>query len=166
MIAMSPTITLTGTLKFSLKKFIIGGHLTHSTFTGPGELLLAPHGLGDIVVLHLTSPTAQAIQPSESEQRRAHNFLRDGTAPSTSTSSEKEEPAGVWTVAKDGYLASTQGVTKDYVSQGVGKGIFSGEGWFVYRVGGVGVVWITSFGAIVRKDVSSFPVFSLLVYCV
>lgn len=65
-------------------------------------------------------------------------------------------------MARDGYLASTQGVSKEYVSQGVGKGIFSGEGWFVYKIGGVGIVWITSFGAVVRKDVSVIA-FSLFV---
>lgn len=131
MIAMSPTISLKGAIKFSLKKMLIGGEMAHSTFTGPGELLLAPNSLGDVIVLRIESTPA----PAQSSQSSAS--------------------AQQWTVARDGFLASTQGVVKDYKAQGVGKGMFSGEGWFVYRIGGMGLVWITSFGAIVRKHVSN-----------
>ena len=119
---MSPTITLKGALKFTMKKLIIGGEMSHSTYTGPGELLLAPHSLGDVTTLRIGDKAA--------------------------TGHSK------WTVARDGYLASTQGVVKEYKSQGIGKGIFSGEGFFVYKMTGVGIVWLTSFGAIIRKDVS------------
>lgn len=54
MIAMSPTITLKGSLKFSMKKLIAGGEMSNSRFTGPGELLLAPAALGDIASLRLS----------------------------------------------------------------------------------------------------------------
>ncbi|KAJ5922196.1 hypothetical protein N7516_009899 [Penicillium verrucosum] len=50
MISMSPTITLRGSISFTLKKFLIGGSMTMSHYTGPGELLLAPPMLGDIIV--------------------------------------------------------------------------------------------------------------------
>ncbi|QQK48156.1 Mitochondrial biogenesis protein AIM24 [Penicillium digitatum] len=50
MISMSPTITLRGRITFTLKKFLIGGSMTASHYTGPGELLLAPPILGDIIV--------------------------------------------------------------------------------------------------------------------
>jgi len=120
---MSPTISLRGALKFSLKKMLIGGEMAHSTYTGPGELLLAPHSLGDITVLRIENADAGSAS---------------------------------WTVARDGFLACTQGVVKEYKAQGVGKGMFSGEGWFVFRMSGMGLVWLTSFGAIVRKDVSLF----------
>jgi uncharacterized protein (AIM24 family) len=116
MIAMSPTVTLKGSVHLTLKKLIAGGHITHSTFTGPGEVLLAPPMLGDITVVSLSG-----------EQQ--------------------------WSVGKDAFLACTQGVTKDYKRQGIGKAIFSGEGLFVYKISGTGIIWITSFGAIVRKDV-------------
>ena len=53
MIAMSPTITMKGEIKFSMKKLISGAHMSMSTFTGPGELLLAPPFIGDIVALPL-----------------------------------------------------------------------------------------------------------------
>ncbi|KAG6004583.1 hypothetical protein E4U21_000917 [Claviceps maximensis] len=57
-----------------------------------------------------------------------------------------------WIVGHDAFLAATQGVIKDHKRQGLGKAIFSGEGLFVYRMSGTGIMWITSFGAIIRKD--------------
>lgn len=114
---MSPSVTLKGQVKFSLKKMIAGGEMTQSTFTGPGELLLAPAALGDIVPIRL-----------------------DGQQ--------------TWSVGKDAMLAITQGVQKDYKSQGLGKAMFSGEGLFVYKVSGQGILFVTSLGAIIQKNVS------------
>lgn len=115
MVAMSPTITLKGNVKFSVKKIIAGGELASSTYTGPGELILAPASLGDITSIRLSG---------------------------------KEQ----WSVGHDAYLASTQAVVKDYKRQGLGKAIFSGEGLFVYKMSGTGLLWVSSFGAIIRKD--------------
>ncbi|EXJ95760.1 hypothetical protein A1O1_00884 [Capronia coronata CBS 617.96] len=115
MIAMSPSITLKGAVKFSMKKLLIGGEMTHSTFTGPGELLLAPSSLGDISILHLGG-------------------------------------SDTWSVGRDAFLACTQGVIKEYKSQGIGKAMFSGEGLFVYKMSGRGLLWISTFGAILKKD--------------
>ena len=114
---MSPTVTLKGEIKFSLKKLVAGGHLASSTFTGPGELLLAPPSIGDITCIRLTG--------------NEH-----------------------WSVGKDAFLACTERVHKDYKAQGIGKAMFSGEGWFTYKISGSGILWITSLGAIIRKDVS------------
>ena len=113
---MTPTITLKGTVKFSMKKLIAGGEMAHSTFTGPGELLLAPASLGDVTNIRL----------SGDEQ---------------------------WSVGRDAFLACTQGIVKEYKRQGLGKAMFSGEGLFVYKMSGIGILWITSLGAIIRKDV-------------
>lgn len=115
MIAMTPTVTLKGSIKFSFKKMIAGANITHSTLTGPGEVLLAPYMLGDITNIRL--------------------------------SGEEE-----WSVGKDAFLACTQGVTKELKRQGIGKAIFSGEGLFVFKVSGTGIMWINSFGAVIRKD--------------
>jgi uncharacterized protein (AIM24 family) len=119
MIAMSPTVTLKGTMKFSLKKALIGGDMTKSSYTGPGELLLAPSSIGDITIIKLGGH----------EQ---------------------------WSVGKDAFLACTQGIVTEYKSQGIGKAMFSGEGLFVYKISGQGILWCTSFGAIIRKDVSLY----------
>ncbi|CAK3737668.1 Hypothetical predicted protein [Lecanosticta acicola] len=116
MIAMSPTITVKGNFKFSMKKLLARGEMSHSHFTGPGELLLAPFALGDVTNIRL------------------------------------QEGAGTWSVGKDAFLACTQGVTKDYQAQQLSKAIFSGEGLFIYKIGGVGICWIQSMGAIIRKD--------------
>jgi uncharacterized protein (AIM24 family) len=117
MIAMSPTVTLKGTVKFSMKKLIAGGEMSHSTFTGPGELLLAPASLGDITNIKLSGDDQ-------------------------------------WSVGKDAFLSCTQGIVKEYKRQGIGKAMFSGEGLFIYKMSGNGLLWITSLGAIIRKDVS------------
>jgi uncharacterized protein (AIM24 family) len=117
MIAMSPTVTLKGSIKFSMKKLIAGGEMAHSTFTGPGELLLAPASLGDITNIKLSGDDQ-------------------------------------WSVGRDAFLACTQGIAKEYKRQGIGKAMFSGEGLFVYKMSGNGLLWITSLGAIIRKDVS------------
>ena len=116
MFAMSPTITLRGNIKFSMKKLIAGGEMASSTYTGPGELLLAPPFLGDITTIRFTG---------------------DET----------------WNVGKDAFMAATQAVSKEMKSQGISKAIFSGEGLFVYKITGTGLLWIASFGALLRKDV-------------
>lgn len=120
---MSPTMTLKGQIKFSLKKALIGGEMSKSHYTGPGELLLAPPSIGDITIIKLNG----------NEQ---------------------------WSVGKDAFLACTQGIVAEYKSQGIGKALFSGEGLFVYKISGQGILWCTSFGAIIRKDVS-LPLFPL-----
>lgn len=117
MIAMSPSVILKGGVKFSMKKLIAGGEIATSTFTGPGELLLAPPFIGDMTTIRLTGQET-------------------------------------WNVGKDSFIACTQGVVKDYKNQGFSKAMFSGEGLFVMKVTGSGILWLASFGAIVRKDVS------------
>lgn len=117
---MSPTMTLKGSMKFSLKKALIGGEMSKSHYTGPGELLLAPASIGDITIIKLGGQ----------EQ---------------------------WSVGRDAFLACTQGIVQEYKSQGIGKAMFSGEGLFVYKISGQGILWCTSFGAIIRKDVCLSP---------
>ena len=115
LISMSPSITLKGDVKFSVKKLVAGGQMSSSTFTGPGELLLGPAMLGDMTVLRLTGKDT-------------------------------------WSVGQDSFVACTQGVVKDFKRQSLGKAIFSGEGWWIYKIQGVGLLWITSFGSIIKKD--------------
>ncbi|CAF1445580.1 unnamed protein product [Didymodactylos carnosus] len=115
MVAMSPEVQLKGKLKFSFKKMLTGSEMAQSTFTGPGEILLAPPIWGDIVPIHLDGSTQ-------------------------------------WSVGKGGFLAMTDGVIKDTKSQGFGKAMFSGEGLFVHRISGVGILFVTSLGAIIQKQ--------------
>ncbi|KAL6240170.1 tryptophan RNA-binding attenuator protein-like domain-containing protein [Aspergillus navahoensis] len=117
MIGMSPTMSLRGTLSFGMMKLLAGGEMAMSTYTGPGELLIAPTLVGDITVLRLT----------EGQQ---------------------------WKVGRDGFLASTSGVKHEYKKQGLAKAFFSGEGFFVYKFYGSGLLWMQSFGAIVKKDLA------------
>ena len=122
---MSPTITLKGAVKFSMKKLIAGGEIMASTYTGPGEILFTPPFLGDITTLRLAGQDQ-------------------------------------WNVGKDAFMAATQGIVKELKNQGFSKAMFSGEGLFVYKMSGTGILWLASFGAIIRKDVS-FPSPSLCV---
>ncbi|EAW09455.1 AIM24 family protein [Aspergillus clavatus NRRL 1] len=117
MIAMSHSVTLRGSIKFSLKKMFAGGEMSLSTFTGPGELLLAPSTLGDIIVMRLSGSDS-------------------------------------WKVGKDAFLAATSGISKDLQAQGLTKGVFSGEGLFIYKMTGVGLLWLQSFGAIIKKEIA------------
>lgn len=59
-----------------------------------------------------------------------------------------------WKIGKDAFLAATAEVHKEAKSQGIGKALFSGEDLFVYRVSGHGLMWVSSFGAITRREVS------------
>lgn len=114
---MSTTMTLRGQVNFGWKKLIAGGEMAISHYTGPGELLLAPSVLGDIIVLRMTG--------------------------------EQE-----WKIGRDAFLACTSGVKHKYQAQGLAKGVFSGEGLFIYKITGTGLLWMQSFGAIIKKDVS------------
>ena len=116
---MSTTMTLRGNITFGLKKLLIGAEMSMSEYTGPGELLLAPSVLGDIIVLRLNG---------------------DETG---------------WKIGRDSYLASTAAVKKKYQAQSLAKGVFSGEGLFIYKMTGTGLLWVQSFGAVIKKDVSA-----------
>jgi uncharacterized protein (AIM24 family) len=64
---------------------------------------------------------------------------------------------GAWSAGKDAFLACTTDVSLDTKAQGFSKSMFSGEDLFIYRLAGQGLVWLTSFGAVDRLDVSSEP---------
>ncbi|KIX98055.1 uncharacterized protein Z520_06134 [Fonsecaea multimorphosa CBS 102226] len=115
MIQMTPTILLQGKIKFSMKKLFTGSQLAESTYTGPGEVSLAPTLFGDI--------SAIPVRPDEG-----------------------------WNLGKEAFLACTSGVVRDTKSQSLGKAFFSGEDLFIYHISGQGTLWVTSFGAIVARD--------------
>lgn len=122
---MSHTVILEGSVKFSFKKMITGNEMSESKYRGKGEVLLAPPALGDIVPIRISGDA-------------------------------------VWNVGKDAFLACTEGLKKDMKAQGLGKAFFSGEGLFLYKISAAenmkhegGILWVTSLGAIVMKEVSS-----------
>jgi uncharacterized protein (AIM24 family) len=46
----------------------------------------------------------------------------------------------------------SEGVTKETKSQGLGKALFSGEGLFVHKFSGRGVLFVSSLGAIIQRQ--------------
>ena len=52
------------------------------------------------------------------------------------------------TIQKDGFLASTQGITIETKAQNLTRGLFCGEGFFVLNAKGRGTVFISSYGVI------------------
>lgn len=62
---------------------------------------------------------------------------------------------GQWKMGRDAFLACTADVRKETKAQGFGKALFSGEDMFVYNIVGSGLMWIKSFGAVDRIDVST-----------
>jgi uncharacterized protein (TIGR00266 family) len=55
---------------------------------------------------------------------------------------------------KDGFLAGTSGVDISTKMQNLMKGLFSGEGFFVLRVSGMGTLFVSSYGAIHPIDLA------------
>jgi uncharacterized protein (TIGR00266 family) len=56
-------------------------------------------------------------------------------------------------VQKDGFLAATEGVEISTTMQSLSKGLFSREGFFILKITGRGVVFVSSYGAIHALDV-------------
>jgi uncharacterized protein (AIM24 family) len=54
MIQMSPSIQLTGAIKFSFKKLFTGSEMAESSYAGPGEVSLAPTLFGDISAIPIS----------------------------------------------------------------------------------------------------------------
>jgi len=59
MVTMQGSVQVKGNLKFSFKKAMTGGEMSESTFTGPGEVLLAPEIWGDIFPITITPDQTQ-----------------------------------------------------------------------------------------------------------
>lgn len=66
-----------------------------------------------------------------------------------------------WKVGRDAFLACTAMVEKIDSRQALSKALFSGETLWVYKIKGNGLLWISSFGAIIKKDVSHPSIISV-----
>lgn len=118
MIAMSPTIDVTGQMEGGLLRGVtrmLAGesfffqHLTASR--GPGEVIFGHAFPGGIIDVDLDGSYELKVQ-------------------------------------KNGFLAATEHIEIDTKIQSLGRGLFSGEGFFILNVKGTGVVFLCSYGAI------------------
>lgn len=57
-------------------------------------------------------------------------------------------------VQKDGFLAGTSGIEVNTKMQNLGKGLLSGEGFFIVEISGRGTVFLSSYGAIHAVNLS------------
>ncbi len=60
---------------------------------------------------------------------------------------------GAYNVQKDGFLAASNGINIDTKMQNLSKGLVSGEGFFILKVHGNGVVFVSSYGAVHEIDI-------------
>lgn len=58
-----------------------------------------------------------------------------------------------YTIQKDGFLASTMGIDISAKVQKISRGLFSGEGFFVLKAVGEGVIFVNGFGSLSRVDI-------------
>lgn len=59
----------------------------------------------------------------------------------------------VWNVSKGGFFAADEGIEVSNKLQNLARGIFSGEGFFVLKISGTGKFFISSFGAVIKKEI-------------
>ncbi|MCY6355629.1 TIGR00266 family protein [Clostridium sp. ZS2-4] len=57
-------------------------------------------------------------------------------------------------VQKDGFLAGSDSLNVSTKMQDLAKGLFSGEGFFVLKVGGKGTLFVSSYGSIHPMDIN------------
>lgn len=123
MVAMSPTIDVSGQAEGGILKGI-GRMLAGEKFFF--QTLTANRGPGEVL---LAPATPGEIYPIE----------LNGTYS--------------YTLQKDGFFVGTSGIEISTQMQNLTKGIFSGEGFFVVRASGRGLLFVSSFGAIHPIDI-------------
>jgi len=124
MVAMSSTIDVEGKMEGG----ILGG-LSRAFLTGESfflQSLVANRGAGEVLLAHALPGDIQALELDGSTE---------------------------YIVQKDGFLASEETISTSTKAQNLGKGFFSGEGFFVIRVSGSGTLFVSSFGNIHPIDI-------------
>ena len=119
MVAMSSTVTVDGTLDGSILGGIARRLLTDESFFL--QRLKAERGRGWALIAHAIPGGIQDVD-------------LDGSY-------------GL-VVQKGGFLACSEGVSINTTTQGIMKGLFSGEGFFLLKLEGQGKAFISSYGAI------------------
>lgn len=125
MVAMSDTIDLEGKLEGGIFKGL-GRMLAGEKFFF--QTLAAQRGPGEALLAHSI--------PGD-----IHALTLDGTTN--------------YLLQKDGFFAATVNVEVSTAVQNLIKGLFSGEGFFVLRVSGKGVLFVSSYGGIHPIDLAA-----------
>lgn len=118
MIAMSPTVDVTGGVEGGLLKGFARSLAGEKFFF---QYLQASRGPGNVMFGHAYPGSIVDVELDGSYGLR---------------------------VQKDGFLAATMGVEVDTKVQNLKKGLFSGEGFFVLNVTGKGTLFLSSYGAV------------------
>ncbi len=118
MVAMDTTVEVAGKMEGGLLGGL-GRMLTGENFFF--QTLKAETGPGEAILAPATPGDVQAI-------------VMDGQT--------------AYNVQKDGFFAGTDGLEVATKMQNLGKGLFSGEGFFIIKVSGAGTLFVSSFGAI------------------
>jgi len=119
MITMSDTLDVDS----SMEKGLLGS-LSRKLLTGESmffQVITAARGLGEVVMASAYPGDIQIIVLDGSEE---------------------------YILQKDGFLAAEQSIDITTKAQNLTKGLFSGEGFFVMRVSGKGLLAISSYGGI------------------
>lgn len=123
MVAASPTIDVESKMEGGLLKALSRKVLTGEHFFF--QTLRATRGAGEV----LLAPTV----PGD-----IVTFELDGV--------------NEYFVQKDGFLTGADSIVIDSKMQGLGRGLLGGEGFFILRISGRGLLILNSFGAIHRID--------------
>ena len=108
-------------------------------------------GIGKALARKLLTGESFFMQSIEAQESPGWVMLA-ATAPGGIVAVELDG-AHEWVVQKGGFLAGTQDSQISTKAQSLTKGLFSGEGLFVLRIGGTGTAFFSSYGAIVPIDV-------------
>jgi uncharacterized protein (TIGR00266 family) len=118
MIAMSATIDITGGVEGGLLRGLARGLSGEKFFF---QYLTAARGAGEVLLGHAAPGGIIDVELDGSYAMK---------------------------VQKGGFLAATEGIEVSTTMQNLKAGLFSGEGFFILKVGGKGVVFLNSYGAI------------------
>jgi uncharacterized protein (TIGR00266 family) len=124
MVSMSPSIDLKGTADGGIMRGL-GRMLSGETFFF--QELTAVRGQGEVLLAPPSLGDIEAIELDGSYKLY---------------------------VQKDGFLAGTSGIEVNTKMQNLGKGLLSGEGFFIVEISGRGTVFLSSYGAIHALNLS------------
>ncbi len=123
MVAMSPTMDVEGKMEGGLLGGL-GRMLSGENFFF--QTLKAQRGAGEVYLSPVALGTLQAIDMDGSD---------------------------TYVVQKNGFFAGTEGIQVNTKMQNLSSGFLSGQGFFVLKIGGRGLLFISSYGAIHPLDI-------------